>query len=151
MSHLSKIIGTKLTNLTALRAAVELAAQKRSLKLELEVSPGLAIRGWRGAIQNKQYTAIIRCLSLNADIGLAFIPDTGLPAGTEPIVMNNVVQNGYFTLEADLMMLHELGPKLNLITNLYSATVIQSVLGDRQNNSFDLNEDNSIVIQSVTA
>lgn len=151
MSHISKISQTKLTNLSALQLALELANQKRGLRLELEISPGLAIRGWRGAIQNKQYPAVIHCLNLRADVGLWFVPNPGLPATTEPLIINNVVQNGHFTLEGDLMMLDELGPQLNLITNLYNATVIQSVLPETDTGSLELNDDNSIVIQSLTA
>ena len=150
MSHLSQIVETKLTDLGALERAIEIACLKRKLKLELEIAPGLDIRGWAGQLQDKQYVAVIRALNLRADIGLAFIPAAGFPTDTVPIIENGVLTNGHFTLEADLMMLPELGPNLNLISNLYNAAVIESLFGGQTENEFqmELQTDNTVVINT---
>lgn len=144
MSHISKISGVQLKSLGALQRALTIANQQRNLTLELQIGVGLTIRGWAGVRQNTQYIAIIRCPDLNADVGLSFVPDIGQAPDAVPVIENQLLQNGHFVLEADLMMLYPLGLNLNLITNLYTATLIQAALGSQE--QMDLLEDNSIVL-----
>lgn len=150
MSHLSTITNVALTNLSALERALRIANQKRNLLLQLNVGVAQTIRAWDGITQSKRYTAVIRCNNLNADIGLAFVPNTDQKPGAHPIIENNILQNGHFVLEADMMMLGPLGPRLNLITNLYSATLIQATLGDAneegENLQMQLQDDNTILL-----
>ena len=152
MSHLSQITNVELRSLTAIERALLIANQKRSLHLELKVGLDQTIRGWGGARQNTRYIAVIQCHNLNADIGLAFVPDIDQEPNSQPIIHDNVLQNGHFVLEADLMMLGALGPRLNLITNLYSAALIHAALGanlqDGQALQMELQSDNTIILQN---
>jgi hypothetical protein len=148
MSHLSTITGVQITNLSAVGTACLIANQQRKLNLQFLIGAGQIIRGWRQTTQHKRYVAAIHCQTLGADIGLAFVPNVDQPADAVPIIEEDVVQNGHFVLEGDLMLLRPLGHNLNLITNLYSATLIQRAIGGQQGDplQLQLENDNSIVL-----
>jgi len=152
MSHLSTITHVQIKSISAIERALLIANQKRNVQLTLKVAVGQTIRGWAGVTQTKRYTAVIQCHNLNADIGLAFIPDVNQRPNASPIIQDKVLQNGHFVLEGDLMMLGPLGPQLNLITNLYSAALIHPALAanlqDGQALEMELQEDNSIILHN---
>jgi hypothetical protein len=148
MSHLSTITGVQLTSLGAIRRACQIANQKRNVALRLAIGAGQTIRGWGNTTLNKRYVAAIYCQKLDADVGLVFIPNTDQAVDASPILENETVLNGHFVLEGDLMLLGPLGPNLNLITNLYTATLIQAALGAQENAELEmeLQNDNTVVL-----
>ena len=148
MSHLSTITGVQLTNLGAIRNACQIASHQRDLPLQLNIGAGQTIRGWGKTTLNKRYVAAIYCQKLDADIGLVFVPNAYQPVDASPILENDTLQNGHFVLEGDLMLLGPLGPNLNLLTNLYTATIIQASLGAQENAALqmELQKDNTVVL-----
>jgi hypothetical protein len=150
MSHVSVITQVPLKNLTAMGQAIAIIKRDRNINLELKIGPDQKIRGWRNTTAHRRYNATIQCPDLSADIGLAFMPDDTNQQAKEPVLKDNILQNGHFLLEGDLMLLGPLGPQMNLLTNLYSAVLIEPALRQLQSEQIEMQllPDNQIILQN---
>lgn len=117
MSHVAQLCKTRIRNLDALKDAIG-RLNEHNPNLNAEFKEGEStIRFW--AQQRKSgYSHIIHLPNRAGDIGVTFVPDG--EATTKPIIVNGVVQNGYFELEGDSMYMNDLLHQDSPLTEFYN-------------------------------
>lgn len=121
MSHVAQLCKTHIRNLDALKDAIaRLNAIVPNLNAELQENVS-TIRFYAGQTRSG-YSHIIKLPNRQGDIGVSFVPDgPNVEKGiTKPVMVNGVVQNGYFELEGDSMYMRDLLHEDSPLTEFYN-------------------------------